>query len=375
MSLLFVLYLIEILHQTTTTRKRHSSVLCCILSKFYIKPQRSAKQSKRTYSCILSKFYIKPQPVEASDVERRCCILSKFYIKPQQRERPSRTAGVVSYRNSTSNHNGPSHLISSSLLYLIEILHQTTTQARLLPIPLCCILSKFYIKPQRESLAPRRSRRCILSKFYIKPQLSPLRGLHPGVVSYRNSTSNHNQGGSIAFNDRVVSYRNSTSNHNSALVQGQRLRRCILSKFYIKPQLCWQRSNFCCVVSYRNSTSNHNCSPHKSTAKPVVSYRNSTSNHNSGVGVNATMSLYLIEILHQTTTRVQLARFPLVLYLIEILHQTTTPRVFLCLVFPLYLIEILHQTTTQSTVSRNAAALYLIEILHQTTTSANSLVA
>ena len=331
MSLLFVLYLIEILHQTTTTRKRHSSVLCCILSKFYIKPQRSAKQSKRTYSCILSKFYIKPQPVEASDVERRCCILSKFYIKPQQRERPSRTAGVVSYRNSTSNHNGPSHLISSSLLYLIEILHQTTTQARLLPIPLCCILSKFYIKPQRESLAPRRSRRCILSKFYIKPQL------------------------------------------------------------------CWQRSNFCCVVSYRNSTSNHNCSPHKSTAKPVVSYRNSTSNHNSGVGVNATMSLYLIEILHQTTTpcgffiltrklylieilhqtttRVQLARFPLVLYLIEILHQTTTPRVFLCLVFPLYLIEILHQTTTQSTVSRNAAALYLIEILHQTTTSANSLVA
>ena len=34
----------------------------------------------------------------------------------------------------------------------------------------------------------------------------------------------------------------------------------------------------------------------------------------------------------------------------------------------LYLIEILHQTTTQSTVSRNDAALYLIEILHQTTT-------
>ena len=35
----------------------------------------------------------------------------------------------------------------------------------------------------------------------------------------------------------------------------------------------------------------------------------------------------------------------------------------------LYLIEILHQTTTHSVASFFAAALYLIEILHQTTTS------
>ena len=42
--------------------------------------------------------------------------------------------------------------------------------------------------------------------------------------------------------------------------------------------------------------------------------------------VGMPLRLYLIEILHQTTTRVQLVRFPLVLYLIEILHQTTTAR-------------------------------------------------
>ena len=78
--------------------------------------------------------------------------------------------------------------------------------------------------------------------------------------------------------------------------------RCILSKFYIKPQhsACVCRSSS--VVSYRNSTSNHNGTARHGSIYTVVSYRNSTSNHNSGVGVNATMSLYLIEILHQTTT-------------------------------------------------------------------------
>ena len=62
---------------------------------------------------------------------------------------------------------------------------------------------------------------------------------------------------------------------------------CILLKFYIKPQLRLERELAYCVVSYRNSTSNHN----------------------SGVGVNATMSLYLIEILHQTTTQASLMVF------------------------------------------------------------------
>ena len=58
------------------------------------------------------------------------------------------------------------------------------------------------------------------------------------------------------------------------------------------------------------------------------------------------------------------------LYLIEILHQTTTNTEYSIEESRLYLIEILHQTTTKSTVDRNVAALYLIEILHQTTTAA-----
>ena len=101
-------------------------------------------------------------------------------------------------------------------------------------------------------------------------------------------------------------------------------RGCILSKFYIKPQHWEELLQPREVVSYRNSTSNHNGVPLGPTAVEVVSYRNSTSNHNSGVGVNATMSLYLIEILHQTTTIISAAMRRWELYLIEILHQTTT---------------------------------------------------
>ena len=99
---------------------------------------------------------------------------------------------------------------------------------------------------------------------------------------------------------------------------------CILSKFYIKPQLKIIHSLQSRVVSYRNSTSNHNPLGLTSPASRVVSYRNSTSNHNSPAIGSVFAALYLIEILHQTTTPVQPARFLPVLYLIEILHQTTT---------------------------------------------------
>ena len=143
-------------------------------------------------------------------------------------------------------------------LYLIEILHQTTTSSRARARLLCCILSKFYIKPQL-----RRWREC-----------------HYVVVSYRNSTSNHNTGLINGFLGQVVSYRNSTSNHNET----------------------------------------------KSDGKPagVVSYRNSTSNHNESIISTSFPLLYLIEILHQTTTPGRVLFFYCWLYLIEILHQTTT---------------------------------------------------
>ena len=126
---------------------------------------------------------------------------------------------------------------------------------------MCCILSKFYIKPQLCCLYRYYRLSCILSKFYIKPQLVPY------------------------FCDIGLS--------------------CILSKFYIKPQLK--------VI--------HRLQPR------VVSYRNSTSNHNVAEGGEYFRRLYLIEILHQTTTPDVMQIAPTKLYLIEILHQTTTTAV------------------------------------------------
>ena len=208
------------------------------------------------------------------------CILLKFYIKPQLRLERELAYCVVSYRNSTSNHNegeplntqrklylieilhqtttlnfigrefillylieilhqtttglaaglgsGALYLIeilhqtttedrrhlSRTGLYLIEILHQTTTAGSAPPRPLRCILSKFYIKPQQDAKRQTAGNGCILSKFYIKPQRSARTALRSAVVSYRNSTSNHNGRPCMAFTIRVVSYRNSTSNHN-----------------------------------------------------------------------------------------------------------------------------------------------------------------
>ena len=100
---------------------------------------------------------------------------------------------VVSYRNSTSNHNLVSDIVIDFKLYLIEILHQTTTWGHPYLYFSRCILSKFYIKPQPIYDCSRPCLGCILSKFYIKPQLIP--------------------------NNTGTAYS------------------CILSKFYIKPQL------------------------------------------------------------------------------------------------------------------------------------------
>ena len=79
----------------------------------------------------------------------------------------------------------------------------------------------------------------------------------------------------------------------------------------------------------------------------VVSYRNSTSNHNCFSDVNCVIELYLIEILHQTTTSGTAGNQRRLLYLIEILHQTTTSLALASSSSTLYLIEILHQTTTR----------------------------
>ena len=143
------LYLIEILHQTTTSGDGWGSIQSCILSKFYIKPQQRIRHKIGHSCCILSKFYIKPQLRWLSGCSRWVVSYRNSTSNHNGIEFFDNTVVVVSYRNSTSNHN--SHLITSAflLLYLIEILHQTTTETTSILKTAGCILSKFYIKPQR----------------------------------------------------------------------------------------------------------------------------------------------------------------------------------------------------------------------------------
>ena len=209
----------------------------CILSKFYIKPQR-----RRWLSCCFSVVsYRNSTSNHNASAPLICSVLVVSYRNSTSNHNNKRKEAcqnhVVSYRNSTSNHN--ESLISSAflLLYLIEILHQTTT-------PVTDILS---------------FRCCILSKFYIKPQHTADNNMNVCVVSYRNSTSNHNSIHHEGLSRHVVSYRNSTSNHNSSRSAKGGIR----------------------VVSYRNSTSNHNFRTALILLLRVVSYRNSTSNHNA----------------------------------------------------------------------------------------------
>ena len=276
---------------------------------------------------------------------------------------------VVSYRNSTSNHNFSGSFCSASGLYLIEILHQTTTLRRPRADQSCCILSKFYIKPQHcpsyESGGQVVSYRNSTSNhnataLHVEPSQ---------VVSYRNSTSNHNCTGCHSTPESVVSYRNSTSNHNKPPTPLS--VDCVVSyRNSTSNHNCWGGlQDLRSVVSYRNSTSNHNSGGASVAPGGVVSYRNSTSNHNLTLLYPIAIPLYLIEILHQTTTLSRITSASLALYLIEILHQTTTvlggnATLVGCILSKFYIKPQLCRT-----YSIPEAMLYLIEILHQTTTS------
>ena len=167
---------------------------------------------------------------------------------------------------------------------------------------------------------------CFRSEISFVPLLFSHRTpfLRPYWQIYFNSTSNHNRGQEGPRIPHVVSYFNSTSNHNFAL----------------------QASASIVVVSYFNSTSNHNFTGLRVSDYGVVSYFNSTSNHNPTRCTCGSARLFLISILHQTTTLNGASIDPIELFLISILHQTTTILVKLLHLVMLFLISILHQTTT-----------------------------
>ena len=144
--------------------------------------------------------------------------------------------GVVSYFNSTSNHNDYLGVSSFGGLFLISILHQTTTSYRSTCCLRRCFLFQFYIKPQLIIVVQIVIRRCFLFQFYIKPQRRQGRGVRDD--------------GCFLFQFYIKP--------QPAMHGCMAMHSCFLFQFYIKPQRVSNHNPQQTVVSYFNSTSNHN---------------------------------------------------------------------------------------------------------------------
>ena len=148
--------------------------------------------------------------------------------------------------------------------------------------------------------------------------------MFPVIALYLSSTSNHNQAPVHIDKANIALYLSSTSNHNRRGGWQQAPLDCVISFFYIKPQLLClldQQVSYCvisffyikpqppgwlaastpnCVISffyikpqqrsrtrvvqaialYLSSTSNHNCYACTVNKSRIALYLSSTSNHN-----------------------------------------------------------------------------------------------
>ena len=153
------------------------------------------------------KFYIKPQR-SASCTKTSCsCILSKIYIKPQRENKKFIKIEVVSYQKSTSNHNHRGRYVCFHGVYLIKNLHQTTT-------------NHFDSVRRRE--------------LYL------IKNLHQTTTSPIND-----------LELRTLYLIKNLHQTTTSLVNKEVLDGCILSKIYIKPQLCspLARRIYGCILS------------------------------------------------------------------------------------------------------------------------------
>ena len=165
----------------------------CLISSFYIKPQPDRGDVVDAVNSLISSFYIKPQHLPQRFKPRSDCLISSFYIKPQ-----------------------PKPLILFTKTY--------------------CLISSFYIKPQPLVHEGYRIVNCLISSFYIKPQLYVGQGRSCCIALYRLSTSNHNFGGVLPTFMKLpyIVFLHQTTTEEVAVFHKS---YCLISSFYIKPQL------------------------------------------------------------------------------------------------------------------------------------------
>ena len=110
------------------------------------------------------------------------------------------------YFNSTSNHNQGCQQRVARQLFLISILHQTTTSSRCALRSVCCFLFQFYIKPQPRRWNRWNGIRCFLFQFYIKPQPSDMRFIDCHSVMWPNERYERRMTGQGSRNDAGFEY-------------------------------------------------------------------------------------------------------------------------------------------------------------------------
>ena len=122
-----MLFLIPILHQTTTWIHRVVDPYWLFLIPILHQTTTAAVAVPIVIRCFSFQFYIKPQQLQIVFKSGYCCFSFQFYIKPQRVPRSGGLLVGVSHSNSTSNHNYYARPIHVGRLFLIPILHQTTT--------------------------------------------------------------------------------------------------------------------------------------------------------------------------------------------------------------------------------------------------------
>ena len=208
------LYIIMFLHQTTTVSRAAISLMCCILSCSYIKPQLvyaahsyhivvyyhvPTSNHNCFYLGIISKLlYIIMFLHQTTTLIRMLTTLLQLYIIMFLHQTttcclfvlPDCTLYIIMFLHQTTTLTLLT--LNHAVLYIIMFLHQTTTSLCYVHLSLSCILSCSYIKPQLQGCIRCWSGCCILSCSYIKPQLFLILSITILVVYYHVPTSNHN---------------------------------------------------------------------------------------------------------------------------------------------------------------------------------------
>ena len=121
---------------------------------------------------------------------------------------------IVLYLCSTSNHNTYASALKSPKLSYISVLHQTTTTVVKLEVNEDCLISLFYIKPQRIAVVIRRAN-----------------GL--SYISVLHQTTTHCI---YQYYYRLLSYISVLHQTTTNRRQCRLCSYCLISLFYIKPQ-------------------------------------------------------------------------------------------------------------------------------------------